>query len=77
MHVPLTDQKLNLLLIHIYILYIVSIKYQSADQRLCFRNIVKIRNFKVLAISCGCTAWFVSNLVGNPEVRFSRDKAQI
>ena len=32
---------------------------------------------KILAIFCGCTAWFVSDLVGNPEDRFSRDEAQI
>ena len=27
-------------------------------------------NFKPLAILCGCTAWFVSDQVGNPEDRF-------
>ena len=31
-------------------------------------------NFKPLAIFCGCTALFVSDLVGNPEDSFSRDK---
>ena len=35
----------------------------------------KIRKIKRLAIFCGCTAWFVSDLVGNPEDRFSRDEA--
>ena len=34
-----------------------------------FRN---IRNFKALAIFCGCTARFVSDLVGNPEDSFSQ-----
>ena len=34
-------------------------------------------NFKHLAIFCGCTAWFVSDLVGNPEDRFSHNEAQI
>ena len=28
-----------------------------------------------LAIFCGCTAQFVSDLVGNPEDRFCRDMA--
>ena len=37
----------------------------------------KIRSFKPLAIFCGCTAWFVSDLVGKPEDRFSRDVAHI
>ena len=30
-----------------------------------------------IAIFCGCTAWFVSDLVGNPEDRFSHDLAYI
>ena len=38
---------------------------------------LKIRNFKPLAILCGCTDWFVSDLVGNPEDRFSHVAAQI
>ena len=32
-------------------------------------------NFKPLAILCGCTARFVSDLVGNPEDRFSQNEA--
>ena len=43
---------------------------READQRLCFRYLdstmpllSKSKNFKPLAISCGCTAWFVSDLV--------------
>ena len=36
-----------------------------------------IQNIKHLSIFCGCTARFVSDLVGNPEDRFSRDTAQI
>ena len=34
-------------------------------------------NFKPLAIFCGCTARFVSDLVGNPEDRLSHDEAQM
>ena len=36
-----------------------------------------IRNFKPLAIFCGYTAWFVSDLVGNPDDRFSHNEAQV
>ena len=57
---------------------------READQRLCFRYtditiplLPKIRIFKPLAIFCGCTARFVSDLFGNPEDRFSCDAAQI
>ena len=52
---------------------------RQADQRLCFRYIdsTKIRNFKFLAIFCDCTARFVSDLVGNPEDRFSQNEAHI
>ena len=57
---------------------------READQRLCFRYIdstipllSKFRNFKPLAIFCGCTVRFVSDLVGNPEDRFSQNEAQI
>ena len=52
---------------------------READQRLCFRYIdaSSIRNFKPLAILCGCTAWFVSDLVGNSKDRFSHNEAQI
>ena len=62
----------------------------AADQRLCFRYTDStipllprsefsslIRIFKSLAIFCGCTAWFVSDLVGNPEDRFSQNEAHI
>ena len=34
-------------------------------------------NFKPLAIFCGFTAWFVSDLVGNPEDWFSHNEAHI
>ena len=55
---------------------------RKADQRLCFRYTDSTiphlpRNFKPLAIFCGCTAGFVSDMVGNPEDRFSRDTALI
>ena len=54
-----------------------------ADQRLFFATrkynpfTSYIRNFKPLAIFCGCTARFVSDLVGNPEDRFSHNEAHI
>ena len=35
-----------------------------------------IRNFKLL-VTCACTARFVSDLIGNPEDRFSRDVAHL
>ena len=35
------------------------------------------RNFKLLNIFCGCTAWLVSDLVGNLEDRFSHNEAHI
>ena len=52
---------------------------READQRLCFRYIDSTipLHSKPLAIFCGCTARFVSDLVGNPEDRFSHNKAQI
>ena len=52
---------------------------RKADQRLCFRytdsTIPLLRN--PLAIFCGCTARFVTDLVGNPEDRFSHNEAHI
>ena len=33
--------------------------------------------FQASSLFCGCTARFVSDLVGNPEDRISRDAAQI
>ena len=35
-----------------------------------------LQNLKPLAILCGCTAWFVWGMVGNPEARFSHNEAQ-
>ena len=55
----------------------------EADQRLCFRytdslpTTSLIRDFKPLAIFFGCTALFVSDLIGKPEDRFSHNKAQL
>ena len=58
---------------------------READQRLSFRYkdstvlllpIYK-RNFQHLSIFCGCTAWFVSDLIGNPENRFSHNEAHL
>ena len=56
---------------------------RKADQRLCFCYkdstipLLPEQNFKPLAILCGCTAWFVSDLVGNPEDRFSQNEAHM
>ena len=58
---------------------------READQRLCFHYIDSTipqiskseRNFKLLTIFCGCTARFVSDLVGNPEDRFSHKEAHM
>ena len=57
---------------------------READQRVCFRYtdstiplLSKSEIFKLLAIFCGCTAWFVSELVENPEYWFSQNGAQI
>ena len=52
---------------------------RNADQRLCFRYIDSAIPllFKPLAIFCGCTAWFVSELVGNPEDQFSHNEAHM
>ena len=56
----------------------------EADQRLCLRYkystiplLPSLQNFKPLAILCGCTAQFMSDLVGNPEDRFSHNEAHI
>ena len=51
----------------------------AADQLLCSRymdSTVPLLS-KPLVILCGCTAWFVSDLVGNPEDRFSHNEALI
>ena len=57
---------------------------READQRLCFRNIdstipllPKYEISKSLTIFCGCEARFVSDLVGNPEDRFSHNMAHM
>ena len=47
-------------------------KSKGADQ---LRSKCEIRNFKLLAIFCANPARFVSDLVGNPEDRFSRNTA--
>ena len=54
----------------------------TADQRLCFHyrdsTILPLlinHSFKVLAFFCGCTGWFVSDLVQNPENWFPHDTA--
>ena len=57
---------------------------READQRLCFRYLgstipllPKYEIFKPLAIFSDRTAGFVSDLVGNPEDRFSHNKAHM
>ena len=58
---------------------------READQRLCFRYTDSTTpllpkseiSIKPLAILCGCTARFVSYLVGNPEDRFSHNEAHM
>ena len=59
---------------------------RAAHQCFCFRYIESTKknpqlpksvNFKPLAIFCGCTAWFVLDLVRNPEDRFSYETAHI
>ena len=53
---------------------------RAADHRPCFCYIVQslyILYPKFQAILCGCAAWFVSDLVGNPENRFSHDAAHV
>ena len=50
----------------------------AADRCLCFRYIDStIPLLTALAIFCDCTGWFVSNLVGNSEDRFSRDAVNV
>ena len=55
----------------------------AADQRLCFRytdstiSLLPKSEISPLAIFCVCTAWFVSDLVGDPEDRFSQNEAHI
>ena len=45
---------------------------READQRPCF----PYKDSTIpLAIFCGCTARFMSDLVGNPEDRFSQNEA--
>ena len=56
-----------------------TVTVQAADQRLCFRYIDSTIPSKIspLPIFCGCTARFESDLVGNPEDRFSRNTAHM
>ena len=55
----------------------------TADQRRCFRHadskippFTYIQSFKLLTLFCDCTAWFVSDLVGNPNCLSSHAQAQ-
>ena len=52
---------------------------READQRLCFHytdSTIPLLSTSEIS-SCGCTAQFVSDMVGNPEGRFSHNEAQI
>ena len=63
--------------------FVVTVNYCEADQRLFLLHrqynfsSFEIQNFKPLAIFCGCTARFVSDLVGISEDRFFHVAAQI
>ena len=55
---------------------------RQADQRLCFRytdsTVPLLSKSEISSLFCGgCTARFLSDLVGNPEDRFSHNEAQI
>ena len=56
---------------------------RKADQRLCFcytdSTIPLLPKYKISSLSPSCVraAWFVWDLVGNPEDRFSHNKAQM
>ena len=43
----------------------------------CFLYNTKIQNFKPLTKLCSCSAWFVLDLIRNPEDRFSCDVAHM
>ena len=52
----------------------------AANQRLCFRYIdstIPPLPKRPLEIICCCTARFASDVVGNPEDRFSHNEAHI
>ena len=53
--------------------------YPAADQHLCFCfiDVTIPLNSKLLAIFCGCIAWFVLDLVENPEGWFSHEAAHM
>ena len=53
---------------------------READQRLCFRykdSTIPLLSKSEISSFCGCTAWFVSDLVKNPEDRFSHNEAHM
>ena len=51
----------------------------TADQRLCFRHTDSTihPSLNLLALCCDCTAWFVSDPVGNPNCWFYHAQAQV
>ena len=57
---------------------------READQRLCFRYsdstiplLSKSQISSLVTVFCDCTAWFVSDLVGNPNCWFCHTQAPI
>ena len=54
---------------------------RETDQRLCFRytdsTIPLLPKSEISTDICGCSARFESNLVGNPEDRFSHNDAHV
>ena len=55
---------------------------KGADQqRLCFHylefanTLLPKSKYEISSLFCGCTARFVSDLIGNPKNRFSNDEA--
>ena len=53
---------------------------READQRLCFRytdSTIPVLSISEILSLFSCTARFVSDLVGNPEDRFSHNEAHM
>ena len=53
---------------------------READQRLCFRytdSTIHLLPKSEISSLFDCTAWFVSDLVGNPEDQFSHNEAHL
>ena len=60
--------------------FIFSVSYCEADQRLCLRytdSTISLLLKSEISSFCDCTGRFVSDLVGNPEDRFSCLESQL